>query len=94
MKIALANSRGIQVFRSLRHRNYRLLWANHLFVLAGYWILLMAQGWLGLQLTDSAFWVGMISFIVGIPALFLSPFGGLYADRFDRRKLMLFGHGI
>jgi MFS family permease len=36
----------------------------------------------------------MIAFIVGIPALFLSPFGGLYADRFDRRKLMLFGHGI
>ena len=94
MKNALANSRGIQVFRSLRHRNYRLLWANHLFVLAGYWILLMAQGWLVLQLTDSAFWVGMIAFIIGIPALFLSPFGGLYADRFDRRKLMLFGHGM
>ena len=94
MKNALANSRGIQVFRSLRHRNYRLLWVNHLFVLAGYWILLMAQGWLVLQLTDSAFWVGLIAFIVGIPGLFLSPFGGLYADRFDRRKLMLFGHGI
>ena len=94
MKNALANSRGIQVFRSLRHRNYRLLWVNHLVVFSGYWILVMAQGWLVLQLTDSAFWVGMISFIVGIPALFLSPFGGLYADRFDRRKLMLFGHGL
>ena len=94
MKNALANSRGIQVFRSLRHRNYRLLWANHLFVLAGYWILLMAQGWLVLQLTDSAFWVGLIAFMVGIPSLFLSPLGGLYADRLDRRKLMLFGHGM
>jgi len=94
MKNALANSRGMQVFRSLRHRNYRLLWVNHLVVFAGYWILVMAQGWLVLQLTDSAFWVGMISFIVGIPGLFLSPFGGLYADRLDRRKLMLFGHGI
>jgi len=94
MKNALANSRGIQVFRSLRHRNYRLLWVNHLVVFSGYWILVMAQGWLVLQLTDSAFWVGMIAFMVGIPALFLSPFGGLYADRFDRRKLMLFGHGM
>jgi MFS family permease len=94
MKNALANIRGIQVFRSLRHRNYRLLWVNQLAVFSGYWILVMAQGWLVLQLTDSAFWVGMIAFIVGIPALFLSPFGGLYADRFDRRKLMLFGHGI
>jgi MFS family permease len=94
MKNALANIRGIQVFRSLRHRNYRLLWVNQLAVFSGYWILVMAQGWLVLQLTDSAFWVGLIAFIVGIPALFLSPFGGLYADRFDRRKLMLFGHGI
>ena len=54
----------------------------------------MAQGWLVLQLTDSAFWVGMIAFIVGIPSLFLCPFGGLYADKLDRRRLMLLGHGI
>jgi MFS family permease len=94
MKNVLANSGGIQVFRSLRHRNYRLLWVNHLATLSGYWILVMAQGWLVLQLTDSAFWVGLIAFIVGIPSLFLSPFGGLYADRFDRRKLMLFGYGM
>jgi MFS family permease len=91
MKNALANSRGIQVFRSLRHRNYRLLWVNHLVVFSGYWILVMAQGWLVLQLTDSAFWVGMIAFMVGIPSLFLCPFGGLYADRLDRRKLLLVG---
>ena len=94
MKNALVNSRGIQVFRSLRHRNYRLLWANQLAVFSGYWILVTAQGWLVLQVTDSAFWVGMIAFIVGIPALFLAPFGGLYADRLDRRKMMLFGHGM
>ena len=94
MKNALANNRGIQVFRSLRHRNYRLLLVTQLAALSGYRILVIAQGWLVLQLTDSAFWVGMIAFIVGIPGLFLSPFGGLYADRFDRRRLMLFGHGV
>jgi len=94
MKNALANSRGIQVFRSLRHRNYRMLLVTQLVSLSGYWILVIAQGWLVLQLTDSAFWVGMIAFIVGIPGLFLSPFGGLYADTLDRRRLMLFGHGI
>ena len=94
MKNALDNIRGIQVFRSLRHRNYRLLWVNRLAVFSGYWIQITAQGWLVLQLTDSAFWVGMIAFLEGIPALFISPFGGLYADRFDRRKLMLFGNGI
>jgi MFS family permease len=94
MKKNQADRWGIQVFRSLRHRNYRLLLVNQLAALSGYWILVMAQGWLVLQLTDSAFWVGMIAFIVGIPSLFLCPFGGLYADRLDRRKLMLFGHGM
>jgi len=94
MKKSLSKSRGVEVFRSLRHRNYRLLLVSQFPALSGYWILVMAQGWLVLQLTDSAFWVGMIAFMVGIPGLFLSPFGGLYADRLDRRKLMLLGHGM
>ena len=94
MKNALANSRGIQVFRSLRHRNYRLLLGSTIVALSGYWILVTARGWLVLQLTDSAFWVGMIAFVMGVPALFFAPFGGLYADRLDRRRLMLFGHGM
>jgi len=87
----LANRWGVQFFRSLRHRNYRLLLGGSITASSGYWILITAQGWLVLQLTDSAFWVGLIAFIVGIPSLFLCPFGGLYADRLDRRKLMLFG---
>jgi len=68
MKHALFNIRRVQIFRSLRHRNYRLLLVSQLAALSGYWILVMAQGWLVLQLTDSAFWVGMIAFIVGIPS--------------------------
>ena len=91
MKNNLANRWGVQVFRSLRHRDYRLLLGGSITASSGYWILITAQGWLVLQLTDSAFWVGLIAFMVGIPSLFLCPFGGLYADRLDRRKLMLFG---
>ena len=91
MKKNPANRWGIQIFHSLRHRNYRLLWGGSITFSSGYWILMTAQGWLVLQLTDSAFWVGLIAFIVGIPSLFLCPFGGLYADRLDRRKLMLLG---
>ena len=91
MKKNPADRWGIQIFRSLRHRNYRLLLGGSITASSGYWILITAQGWLVLQMTDSAFWVGLIAFIVGIPSLFLCPFGGLYADRLDRRKLMLFG---
>jgi len=91
MKNNLANRWGVQFFRSLRHRDYRLLLGGSITYSSGYWILVTAQGWLVLQLTDSAFWVGMIAFMVGIPSLFLCPFGGLYADRLDRRKLLLVG---
>jgi MFS family permease len=91
MKKNPADRWGIQIFRSLRHRNYRLLLGGSITASSGYWILITAQGWLVLQLTDSAFWVGLIAFIIGIPSLFLCPFGGLYADRLDRRKMMLFG---
>ena len=91
MKKNPADRWGIQVFRSLRHRNYRLLLGGSITASSGYWIFITAQGWLVLQLTDSAFWVGLIAFIIGIPSLFLSPFGGLYADRLDRRKILLFG---
>jgi len=91
MKKNLANRWAVQVFRSLRHRDYRLLLGGSITYSSGYWILVTAQGWLVLQLTDSAFWVGMIAFMVGIPSLFLCPFGGLYADRLDRRKLLLVG---
>jgi len=65
MKNALTNIRGIQIFRSLRHHNYRLLLGSTIVALSGYWILITARGWLVLQLTDSAFWVGMIAFIMG-----------------------------
>ena len=64
MKNALVNIRGIQIFRSLRHRNYRLLLGGSVMASSGYWILITAQGWLVLQLTDSAFWVGLIAFSV------------------------------
>ncbi len=91
MKKNLDDRWGTQIFRSLRHRNFRFLVSGSITASSGYWILITAQGWMVLQLTDSAFWVGLIAFIIGIPSLFLCPFGGLYADRLDRRKMMLFG---
>jgi len=77
------------VFRSFRHRDYCLLWVSLLTGGSGYWIFVTAQGWLVLELTDSAFWVGMIVFCASIPPLFLAPFGGVFADRVDQRKLLI-----
>lgn len=50
----------------------------------------VAQGWLVLQLTDSAFWLGLDGFMATIPGLFLTLAGGVFADIVDRRRLLLY----
>ncbi len=49
----------------------------------------MALAWLVLELTDSAFWVSMVTFTQFIPTLLFGLFGGLMADRLDRRRVLL-----
>lgn len=79
-----------KTFSALRYHDYRLLWVSLLIGGSGYWIFITAQGWLVMELTDSAFWVGMVIFCASIPPLFLALFGGVCADRFDQRKLLVF----
>lgn len=78
------------IFRAFRHRDYVFLWSSLLAGGSGYWIMITAQGWLVLELTDSAFWVGAVVFCASIPPLFLAPLGGVFADKFDQRRLLLF----
>jgi MFS family permease len=49
----------------------------------------IVRPWLAFQLTDSAFALGVVSAAVAIPMLFLAPFGGVLADRFERRRLIM-----
>jgi MFS family permease len=49
----------------------------------------VAQGWLVLTLTNSAFWLGVVGFAGSIPFLFFTLFGGVVADRVDKRRLLL-----
>lgn len=80
-----------RTFGSLRHRNFRLLWTGNIATQAGYWMFGVAQGWLVLDMTqtDPAFWLGMVGFAGGLPLLLFSLFGGVLADRFNRKKLLL-----
>ncbi len=50
----------------------------------------IARAWLAFQLTESEFALGLVSAAVGLPMLLLSPFGGVLADRVERRRLILF----
>ena len=79
---------GLSTFRSLRYPNYRLLWFGTLFSSSGQWIQQVTISWLAYQMTGSAFLLGAINGFRALPLLFLAPFGGVAADRLDRKSLM------
>jgi MFS family permease len=77
------------VFRSLRHRNFRLYYLGQLASLHGTWMQNVAQAWLVYSLTNSSFMLGLVSFFNLLPVLLLGLLGGVTADRFSRRRLMI-----
>lgn len=78
-----------QTFRALRHRNFRLFWWGQLISVSGSWMQLAAQGWLVYRLTGSAFYLGLVGFARYFPILLFSLFGGVIADRFPKRNLVI-----
>jgi MFS family permease len=76
-------------FRSLRHRDFRLIWFGTLFGGGGQWVQQATLGWLAYQLTGSALVLGVVNGLRSLPMLALGPFAGVAADRFDRKHLML-----
>src|SRR3982751_853038 len=55
----------------------------------GTWMQIMAQGWGMSTLTNKAIMLGMVNFAAGLPMIFLTMFGGSVADRFDKRKILI-----
>src|SRR6201988_3942016 len=78
------------MFRALSHRNYRLFWIGAFLSNVGTWMQAVAQGWLVLQLTNSAFWLGLDAFMATAPGFLLTLVGGVFADLIDRRRLLLY----
>ncbi len=78
-----------RTFAALTYRNYRLYWFGNLFSLIGTWIQSIATGWLVLQLSNSAFFVGLNATLAWLPAWFMSLPGGVLADHFNKRNLMI-----
>ena len=78
-----------RIVRTLRHRNYRIYVSGNAVSLVGNWMQRIAVGWLTWQLTESGFWLGLMSCAEFLPAVVLGPFGGVLADRFDRLRIMM-----
>jgi MFS transporter, DHA1 family, staphyloferrin A biosynthesis exporter len=77
------------IFSSLRHRDYRFLWIGTLFLSAGQWIQQVTLGWLLYELSGSPVLLGAMHAVRALPFLFIGPFAGVAADRFDRRGILL-----
>lgn len=77
------------LWRSLRHRNYRLYLIGQLISVCGTWMQQVAQSWLVYRLTGSATMLGAVGFASQIPVFVLSPIGGVVSDRFSCRRIAL-----
>jgi MFS family permease len=78
-----------QTFRSLRTYNFRLYASGQALSLIGTWMQRLGQEWLVLDLTGSGSWLGVVAALQFLPLLLIGPWGGLIADRVDKRKLLL-----
>jgi MFS family permease len=87
---ARALRKPINPFRALQvHRNFRLFWTGQTVSLIGTWMQTVGVGWLALELTNSAFLVGVVSAAGSFPVLLLSLYGGVLADRHSKLKIVI-----
>jgi MFS family permease len=80
---------GRVTFAALAIPNYRRYIAGQSVSLTGTWMQMAAQSWLVLSLTGSATTLGLIVALQTLPVLLLGPYGGVVADRIDKRRLMV-----
>lgn len=76
-------------FRSLRVRNYRIFMLSQLVSVSGNWLQSVAQLWLVLHLTGSGLALGLVTAFRFAPILLFTSFGGLVADRVDKRRMLM-----
>jgi len=81
-------------WRALRHRNFRLFFGGQSISLIGTWMTRVATAWLVYRLTGSALLLGTVSFAGQIPTFLLAPFAGVWVDRLDRRKVLVWTQAL
>ncbi len=82
-------ARFAHAWRALRHRNFQLYFFGQGISLVGTWMTRLATGWLVYRLTHSALLLGVVSFAGQIVAVLLGPFAGVWVERLERRKLLV-----
>jgi predicted MFS family arabinose efflux permease len=78
-----------RIFRAFRHRDFRLMWLGACTSTIGTFVQQFAQSWLVYDLTKDPFYLGLDLFLGQLPIILFSLVGGVFADRLDRRKMLL-----
>lgn len=82
------------MFSSLRHRNYRLYIGGQFVSLIGTWMQQLATSWMVYRMTNAPIWLGISMFSAQIPMFALGLFGGVFVDRVNRRKLLMWTQSL
>ncbi len=94
VKIEQAGNRFAHAWRALRHRNFKLYIAGQSISLIGTWMTRLATSWLVYRLTGSALLLGVVGFSGQILTFLLAPFAGVWVERLDRRKLLVWTQAL
>src|SRR5579862_9565365 len=81
-------------WRALRHRNFKLFVAGQSISLIGTWMTRLATSWLVYRLTHSALLLGIVGFAGQILTFVLAPFAGVWIERMDRRRLLVWTQAL
>ena len=82
------------MFSSLKYRNFRLLWTGAIISSTGDFLEIVALNWLVYELTNSALYLGLFNLARSLPVLFFTLIAGALADKYDRRRLMIYSQGM
>jgi MFS family permease len=78
-----------RMLAAFTYRDFRVQWFGACTSSIGTWMQIVAQNWLVLSLTDSAFFLGLDAFLQQLPIMLFTLIGGVLADRYDRRRTLL-----
>src|SRR5579883_198953 len=84
-----SRARTWRTFSALSNPNYKRYFSGQAVSLVGTWMQTTAQAWLVLRLTHSATNIGLVVGLQTLPILLLGPYGGVIADRVDKRRAMI-----
>ena len=78
-----------RMFAAFTYRDFRVQWIGACSSAIGTWMQIVAQNWLVLSITGSAFYLGLDAFLQQLPIILFTLIGGVFADRYDKRKTLL-----